>query len=161
MFSVFFASSDAYKADFYTMENVVPSTTEDNCVEHRERTSGENNEVVKSGSPANVVIDHSNNVIVERLNCDTNIEIKKENCHEFPADEDESLGDGEPQGDETNPREYQSRKNISTLTSKHYAGHVRVFKGIVISVCGYFKTKKKTKKRRKKNQITDRQWTKV
>lgn len=115
------------------MENVVPSTTEDNCVEHRERTNGENNEVVNSESPVNV-IDHRNNVIVERINYDTDIEIKKENCHEFPADEDESLGEGEPQEDETNHREYQGRKNISTLTSKHYAGHVRVFKGIVITL---------------------------
>ena len=106
------------------MENVVPSTTEDNCVEHRERTNGENNEVVNSASPANV-IDH--------INHDTDIEIKKENCHEFPADEDESLGEGEPQEEETYHRECQGRKNISTLTSKHYAGHVRVFKGIVIT----------------------------
>ena len=112
------------------MESVVPSNTEDNCVECREKTNGENNEVVKSGSPANV--EHSNNVIVERINYDTNVEIKKENCHEFPADEDEALGDGEPHEDETNHREYQGRKNISSLTSKHYAGHVRVFKGMVI-----------------------------
>ena len=118
------------------MENVVPSTTEGNCVEHREKTNGENIEVVNSGNHANV-IDHSNNVIVERINYGTDIDIKKENCHELPVDEDESLGEGEPQEDETNHREYQGRKNISTLTSKHYAGHVRVFKGIVISFCSY------------------------
>ena len=112
------------------MESVVPSNTEGNCVEYREKTNGENNEMMKSGSLA-INVDHSNNVIVERINYGTNMEIKRENCHEFPVDEDESLGDGEPQEDETNHREYQGRKNISSLTSKHYAGHVRVFKGIV------------------------------
>ena len=117
------------------MENAVPSTTEENCAVHRAKTHGENNEVVQSGTPASFVIDHGNNVIVERINYDTNMEIKKENCHEFPVDEDESLAEGEHQEDETNHRESQGRKNISTLTSKHYAGHVRVFKGIVISFC--------------------------
>ena len=132
MLLVLFYSFDAYKLDCYMMENVVPSTTDGNGAEHRNR---ENNEVEKSGSPANCVIDHSNNVIVERLNYDTNMGIKKENCHDFPVNEDESLGEGETQDDETYHREYQGRRNISTLTSKHYAGHVRVFKGIVISFC--------------------------
>lgn len=135
MFLVLFASFNVHKGDCYTMENVVPSTTEEHGAENRAETNGENDKVVKSGNPANFVIDHSNNVTVERINYDTNVEIKKENCHEFPMDEDESLGEGEPQEDETDHREYQGRKNISTLTSKHYAGHVRVFKGIVISFC--------------------------
>ena len=137
------------------MENVAPLTTEENGAEHCLKTNGENNEVVKSGNSANLVIDYSNNVIVERLNYDTNIEIKKENCHEFPADEDESLGDGEPQEDETNHREYQGRKNISTLTSKHYAGHVRVFKGIVISLCSYLFKKIGERKKRIKSLIVN------
>lgn len=76
------------------MENVVFFIIEDNCVEYCERMNGENNEVVNSGNFVNV-IDYSNNVIVECINCDIDIDIKKENCYDFLVDEGEFFGEGE------------------------------------------------------------------
>lgn len=131
----FLASFNVEKGDSNTMENVVPSTAEENDAENHAKTNGEKDEIVQSGNPANLVIDHSNNVTVERIDYDTDAEIKKEDRHEFPVDENESFGEGEPQEDDSmcSHKEYQGRKNISTLTSRHYAGHVRVFKGIIHS----------------------------
>ncbi|PFX28508.1 uncharacterized protein LOC111326145 [Stylophora pistillata] len=88
----------------------------------------ENDEVI-SRTPANIsnIIDQSVSVTVERLNYETNIEIKKERNNEFQLDENESFGDGEAQEDDSQ-RENHGRKHISTLTSRHYASHVRVFK---------------------------------
>lgn len=137
MFFVRFASFNEYKGDCYKMEKVIPSTTEENHVENHEKTNGEKDELL-SGKPANLVSNHSNNVTVERLNYGTNVEIKIEKSHEFPVDEDESFEEGEPQEDDSNHREHQGRKNISTLTSRHYAGHVRVFKGIYIRSLFFF-----------------------
>lgn len=120
------------------MENVASSAAEENDVENHAKTNDEKDEIVQSEKPANFVIDHINNVTVERIDYDTNVEIKKEDRHELSLDEDESFGEGEPQEDDSmcSHREYQGRKNISTLTSRHYAGHVRVFKGI--HSCGKF-----------------------
>lgn len=95
----------------------------------------ENDEVI-SRTPANIsnIIDQSVSVTVERLNYETNIEIKKERNNEFQLDENESFGDGEAQEDDSQ-RENHGRKHISTLTSRHYASHVRVFKGIACKIC--------------------------
>lgn len=92
-------------------------------MDNHEQANGENHCEVISGNPEDFanIIDHSDN----------DVENKKENYHEFSVDEDESLVDGEHQEDDTYPqRDNQGRKNISTLTSRHYASHVRVFKGM-------------------------------
>lgn len=104
----------------------------DNHREANDEYHRENDEVI-SRNPANIsnIIDQSVNVTVERLNYNTNIEIKKEKNDEFHLDENASFGDVEAQED-SNQRENHGRKHISTLTSRHYASHVRVFKGITL-----------------------------
>lgn len=118
------------------MENVFSSIAEENVVNNHAKMNGEKDDMVyvQSGNPANVIVDHSSNVTVERMDYNTNVEIKKEDHHELAVDEDESFGEAEPHEEDSICRThrdiFQSRKNISTLTSRHYAGHVRVFKGI-------------------------------
>lgn len=101
----------------------------DNHREANDEYHRENDEVI-SRNPANIsnIIDQSVNVTVERLNYNTNIEIKKEKNDEFHLDENASFGDVEAQEEDSNQRENHGRKHISTLTSRHYASHVRVFK---------------------------------
>ena len=106
------------------MERIISPSSKENGLEDHKETEYKSMSV----KPANsAVLSQSDKVIVQDLNCDASMAVKKEKDDGFAGDEEE----GEFQED----RENQVRRNISTLTSRHYAGHVRVFKGILISYC--------------------------
>lgn len=102
------------------MEKGIQQGKEENGQEKREKTYGETDAVIVK-TPLNTV-----NVVVESENVevDTNEICQKENGKDFVIDSE----DREAQEDDSN-MENQGRRIISTLTSKHYAAHLRVFKG--------------------------------
>ena len=105
------------------MEKIISPSPKENGFENHQGTEYRSMSV----KPANsAVLGQSDKVIVQSLNCDTSMAVKKEKDNGFAADEEE--------GDFQEDRENQSRRNISTLTSRHYAGHVRVFKGILANI---------------------------
>lgn len=112
------------------MEKISTPVTEQNGVENHEETHCRTHDVL-SVDPvkSSVVRIQRDNVIVQNINYDTGVAVKSERGDGFTVDEEE----GESQEDD-NHRDNQGRKNISTLTSRHYAGHVRVFKGIMIVI---------------------------
>ena len=106
------------------MEEVSPPIDEENGLENHDKTHCKYDHVLGlKPSNSNIMI-QSENVTVQRINYDTSVITKKEKSTGFKIDEEE----GELQEDDSS-RDNQGRKNISTLTSRHYAGHVRVFKG--------------------------------
>lgn len=105
------------------MEKIISPSAEKNGFEDHQETEYRSMSV----KPANsAVLAQSDKVIVQSLNCDTSMAVKKEKDDGFAGDEEE--------GDLQEDRENQVRRNISTLTSRHYAGHVRVFKGILANI---------------------------
>lgn len=102
------------------MEKGIHQGKEENGQEKQEKTYGET-DAVSSKTPLNTV-----NVVFESENVkvDTNEIYKKEGGQAFVIDSE----DRDVQEDGSN-MENQGRRIISTLTSKHYAAHVRVFKG--------------------------------
>ena len=109
-----------YKLIVFPMEKGIQQGNEENGQEKEEKTYGETDAVIVK-TPLNTV-----NVVVESENVevDTNEMYKRENGQDFVIDSE----DREVQEDDSN-MENQGRRIISTLTSKHYAAHVRLFKG--------------------------------
>lgn len=109
-----------YKLTVFPMEKGIHQGKEENGQEKQEKTYGET-DAVSSKTPLNTV-----NVVFESENVkvDTNEIYKKEGGQAFVIDSE----DRDVQEDGRN-MENQGRRIISTLTSKHYAAHVRVFKG--------------------------------
>lgn len=102
------------------MEKGIQQGNEENGHEKQEKTYSETDAVIVK-TPLNTV-----NVVAESENVevDTNEMYKIENGQDFVTDSE----DREVQEDD-GIMENQGRRIISTLTSKHYAAHVRLFKG--------------------------------
>lgn len=111
------------------MEKVIEPTFREKSVEKREETQCNNADLL-SANPAKCVLGQSGNVIVQSTRNNTNGVFKTEKGDGFTVDEEE--------GESLEERDTQGRKNISTLTSRHYAGHVRVFKGNLLNQLIYF-----------------------
>lgn len=105
------------------MDTAFSQFPEECSVKHHElETPYTCSSVIVSEKPANsAVLEKLDKVSIQKINCDLNIAVDNEKASEFAVDEEEgeSVEDGDNQG----------RKHISSLTSRHYAGHVRVFKG--------------------------------
>lgn len=97
------------------MEKGIQQGNEENGHEKQEKTYNETDAVIVK-TPLNTV-----NVVVESENVEM---YKIENGQDFVIDSE----DREVQEDD-GIMENQGRRIISTLTSKHYAAHVRLFKG--------------------------------
>lgn len=106
------------------MEKGIQQGNEENGHEKQEKTYSETDAVIVK-TPLNTAT-ASVNVVVESENVevDTNEMYKIENGQDFVTDSE----DREVQEDD-GIMENQGRRIISTLTSKHYAAHVRLFKG--------------------------------
>ena len=97
-----------------------------------EEENGVDTQMSCDGLPLNKVFpDFSASLGSSESDSETSVEIQAENCvRVIPMDDEDFCSEVESQ-DDNNYEGYYSRKHaISSLTSRHYAAHVRVFKGI-------------------------------